>query len=248
MKKIQNKISLFFKKYWLFIAIFLILLITIIILLLIYNFKPYKVDKDFSKINLENVDKLMIVAHPDDELLWGGAHLIEDDYLVVCITCGVVKERVNEFVNVMNATNDKYIMLAYPDKTNGERDNWDEHRENIKKDLQDILNLKDWELIVTHNPDGEYGHAHHKMTSSITTKIVSDKSKLYYFGRYHSKKNIPNFYNSMTPINDKFIKTKKDIIGLYKSQSFIQTSFDHMFAYEDWENYSEWEDELNEKL
>ena len=28
---------------------------------------------------------LMIVAHPDDETLWGGAHLIEDNYYVVCV-------------------------------------------------------------------------------------------------------------------------------------------------------------------
>ena len=248
MKKKQNKIFQFLKNYWHLLLIILIILSSTITMTLIYMFKPYKVNKDFSKIDLTNVEKLMIVAHPDDELLWGGAHLIEDNYLVVCITCGVVKERVNEFINVMNATNDKYILLGYPDKTNGERDNWDNHRENIKKDLQAIIDLKDWQLIVTHNPDGEYGHIHHKMSSAITTSIVEDKTKLYYFGRYHSKKNIPNYYNSMTPINDKDLKIKKDNIGLYKSQSFIQTAFDHMFAYEDWENYSQWEDELNEKL
>lgn len=29
-------------------------------------------------------DKLMIVAHPDDEVLWGGGHLYDKGYLVVC--------------------------------------------------------------------------------------------------------------------------------------------------------------------
>ena len=45
----------------------------------------------------------------------------------------------------------------------------------------------------------------------------------------------------MTPINDKYLKKKKDILGLYVSQYFIQTAFDHMFAYEDWVKYDEWE-------
>ena len=64
-----------------------------------YKYEPYVISKDFDKIELDNYDKLMIVAHPDDETLWGGAHLLEDNYLVVCITCGPIKDRVNEFIS-----------------------------------------------------------------------------------------------------------------------------------------------------
>ena len=135
MKRILNQIMQKIKKNIIPITIVLILFIIFIIYILSYFFKPYKVDKNFSKLDLENVNKIMIVAHPDDEILWGGAHLLEDDYLVVCITCGTVKERVNEFVSVMNETNDKYIMLGYPDKTNGERDNWDSVYNDISKDI-----------------------------------------------------------------------------------------------------------------
>lgn len=247
MKKILNNILNFIKKHM--IPIILTILIIIIAIISIYNYinKPYKIDKDFSKLDLEGYNKLLIVAHPDDEMLWGGAHLLEDNYLVVCITCGTNKIRVNEFINVMNETNDRYIMLGYPDKTNGKRDNWDEVRDDIYKDIKEIINLKDWELIVTHNPLGEYGHIHHKMTNKIVTNAVDDKKTLYYFGRYYSKKTISEHYSEMTPINDIYLKRKKHILGLYVSQDFIQTMFDHMFGYEDWENYYEWEVE-NEKL
>ena len=237
MKKILNII----KKNIIKIIIIFFMLIAVVTVGLIHYLMPYKVDKDYSKLDLDRVNKLMIVAHPDDEMLWGGAHLIEDDYLVVCVTCGVVKVRVNEFESVMHATNDEYIMLGYPDKTNGERDNWDNWRDKIASDIDDIINLKDWDTIVTHNPDGEYGHQHHKMTSAIVTDVLKDKDKLYYFGRYHSKKTITPYLNEMTPINDKYLKKKKDILGLYVSQYFIQTAFDHMFAYEDWVKYDEWE-------
>lgn len=224
-------------------------LIILIILLsgcIIYMHNTYQIHPNFQKINLKGYNKLMIVAHPDDETLWGGKALIEDDYLVVCITCGKVKSRVFEFVNVMHTTNDKYIMLGYPDKTNGERDNWDTVYEDITKDLKEIIKLKDWELIVVHNPEGEYGHIHHKMTSNIVTDIVENKDILYYFGKYYSKKTIRDHYDELVSMSKKTLNTKKKIIGMYHTQDFIQTSFDQMFPYENWVPYTEWMSENEE--
>ena len=224
-------------------------LIILIILLsgcIIYMHNTYQIHPNFQKINLKGYNKLMIVAHPDDETLWGGKALIEDDYLVVCITCGKVKSRVFEFVNVMHTTNDKYIMLGYPDKTNGERDNWDTVYEDITKDLKEIIKLKDWELIVVHNPEGEYGHIHHKMISNIVTDIVENKDILYYFGKYYSKKTIRDHYDELVSMSEKTLNTKKKIIGMYHTQDFIQTSFDQMFPYENWVPYTEWMSENEE--
>lgn len=241
----KSKILKFIKKYLIEIIIFLITIITISICVYSY-FKPTKITHDFSNLDLDGYDKLMIVAHPDDELLWGGIHLLDDDYLVVCITCGVDNLRVKEFESVMAETNDKYIMLGYPDKTNGERDNWDTVYNKISKDIASIIALKDWELIVTHNPQGEYGHIHHKMTSKIVTSNVSDKTKLYYFGRYHSKKTMAAYLEEMAPANEQLLKKKKELIGYYRTQVFIQTAFDHMYEYEDWEPYSNWEGTIEE--
>lgn len=248
-KKIYNNIlkKLFqnIVKYSKPIFVTSILIITIFVCGYFYYIGTHSVVRDFSNIDVSDVENLMIVAHPDDELLWGGSHLISDDYLVVCVTCGGVPERVNEFVKVMHETNDKYIMLGYPDKTNGERDNWDSHRNNIYKNLKEIINLKDWNMIVTHNPDGEYGHIHHKMTSSLVTSAVTTDN-LYYFGVYHSKKAIINYYDEMAPISDSNLAQKRKIISKYKSQIFIQTMFDHMYAYEDFVKATDWSD-ISEK-
>ena len=233
------------KKHKIILAILLVLIL-LVGGFIIWYLMPYRVNKNFKNIDLTGINKLMIVAHPDDDILWGGAHLIEDDYLVVCITCGVNKTRVNEFKQVMEKTHDKYIMLGYPDKTNGERDNWNSSKENMMKDLEEIINLKDWDLIVVHNPDGEYGHQHHKMASQFVTSLVDDKSKLYYFGHYYSKDNIAAHEDEMSSIDGKTLEKKVRIIGLYKSQSFIQTTFDHMFEHEDWLSYYEWMSESNE--
>ena len=69
-------------------------------------------------------DKLTIVAHPDDEVLWGGGHLYDKGYLVVCVTNGRNKVRSQEFKDVVKASGNECIMLEYPDKVRGKRDDW----------------------------------------------------------------------------------------------------------------------------
>ena len=41
-----------------------------------------------SVIHAQEPESLMIVAHPDDETIWGGSHLINGNYTVLCITNG----------------------------------------------------------------------------------------------------------------------------------------------------------------
>lgn len=226
------------------IVIVLILIITIGAVIWHNKNTGIKIDKDFSKIDLSNVTNVMFVAHPDDDALWGGKHLVEngDKYLVVCITCGVVKQRADEFESAMNKTNSKYIMLGWPDKTNGEKDNWDSSYDGITKDVQDILALKDWKLIVTHNPDGEYGHIHHKMTNAIVTDNAK-KEKLMYFGKYHKKADMEKYQSSMIPMDADSLEKKEDLISVYKSQDFVFDMFGHMNVYENWLSYEEWYNE-----
>ena len=78
------------------------------------------------------------------------------------------------------------------------------------------------------------------MTNGMVTELTEDKEKLFYFGKYYSKKEITAHLGEMTPVKDSSLVTKRHIIGLYKSQSFIQTSFDHMYEYEDWIKYNDW--------
>lgn len=54
-----------------------------------------------SVIHAKEPESLMIVAHPDDETIWGGSHLINGNYTVLCITNGNNKKRKKEFMNVM---------------------------------------------------------------------------------------------------------------------------------------------------
>lgn len=223
--------------------VFKIILICFIGLLSTYCIYRYAmhskvyVDKKIENIDLNNISKLMIVAHPDDDYIWGGSHLIDDDYLVVCVTCGSKRNRVLEFKRAMNKTDDAYLMLGYPDKTNGERDNWSTVYEDIYQDLKHIIEYKNWELIVTHNPDGEYSHIHHKMTSSMVTDIVKTDN-LYYFGKYYKKGEIPDTLTSISSENAK--KKREELIPIYASQKSTMKKLEHMFNYENWVKSNEW--------
>lgn len=232
--------GLLFKKYSTYIlSIIIIVFTTISFIMSSYYSSLTNITVDYSKIDLNEIDNLMIVSHPTDEILFGGSHLLEDNYLVVCITCGTDKELTHDFIDVLQKTKDKYIILGYPEYSNDERENWSNYKNNIKEDITKIIKLKDWSTIVTHNPEGEYGSLQHKLTSQIVTSI-SPKKKLYYFGKYYTKKSIVNEQNKLSQINQNRLNQKIKLIGMYKTETYIQTEFNHMYKYEEWIKYKEW--------
>ena len=192
-------------------------------------------------INPEKTDhnKLMIVAHPDDDAIWGGGHLIEDDYTVVCVTCGVVKLRLDEFISVMEFGNDNYIYLSHTDLEPGAIiSDWTYEKDEINEELKHIIESRDWDLIVTHNPEGEYGHKHHKMISKMVTDNVIDKDKLYYFGKFYKKGTVDD---SPTLKEETYLK-KKEMLALYKSQPACtdKGTLTYAFNHENWVLYKDW--------
>ncbi|WP_053365009.1 PIG-L family deacetylase [Bacillus sp. FJAT-27245] len=127
------------------------------------------------------IDKLMIVAHPDDELLFGGGELLkETGWKVICVTNKSNPERAAEFTKVMNLVNAEHEMWDYPDVWNGDFD-----RKKLSNDLKKMLGERKYKKIVTHNRQGEYGHTQHIALSEAVHDLVS--KNLYVFG-YHDKK------------------------------------------------------------
>jgi hypothetical protein len=181
---------------------------------------------------------LMVVAHPDDDLLFGGTELMKDDYVVVCVTCGTSKTRLKEFKRMMNYFEDEYITLGYPDLVEGKKSEWTDEYDSITRDIKNIINLKEWDKIVTHNPDGEYGHIHHKMTNRIVTGLTNDKSKLYYFNKTYSTKYYKENNISKT-LDEEMCNKKRELFDkYYKSQVGLKVR--HLSDYEKVTSYDEW--------
>ena len=185
--------------------------------------------------------KLMIVAHPDDETIWGGAHLLDGGYFVLCITNGKNKRRADEFRRAVEKSGNTSLILDYPDKTNFVRNDWNYSKEGIEADIQLVLSAKHWDFVVTHNPDGEYGHIHHKMTSEITTEVYNSTGAscpLYYFGKYYKAVKLPEVRDSLIPVADDKLKGKYELGDIYQSQRKVFEKLDHMMPYEMWTEYT----------
>ena len=150
---------------------------------------------------ITKTDKLMIVAHPDDETIFGGGELLSSSgWRVIVLTCGDNEKRRMEFSNaVFNMNVNEAIMM-----------NFDDVLINGAISMESLVRLnrhireKYWEKIVTHNPIGEYGHPQHKDTFDKISAFGTDK--LYVFGK--SKNKLP----------DDILNKKKEILKLYKSE------------------------------
>ena len=215
-------------------------IIVIIVLILMFfivqaflkrpNLMPVKGQLD--DINLSNVNKLMIVSHPGDESVWGGVHLLSDNYLVVCVSCGYDKDKTDDFLKATQNSHDPVVMMGYSDKLYLNRD-----YKKIKKQIKYILKYKNWSEVITHNPDGEYDNYQHKQINKILNEL--NVNNLYYFGKYYSKKEL-NKLDKETTLDGNLIQSKiKNMVKIYDG---IYDNYKHMLPFEDWTGANKWKD------
>ena len=195
-----------------------------------------------SGLDLTACENLMIVAHPDDETLWGGRELIETgNYLVVCMTYGRSKTRGVDFRENMEEIHNTPLMLNYPDKMFYKRSNWNKYQTEMLKDIDKVLSVKRWNRIVTHNPDGEYGHQHHKSLNAMVTSQCESKgllNELYYFGKYYNKDEIEGL--EITTSGDT-LRIKKRLISRYEiNLQYLDRKFEHMYEHDSIVKYTDW--------
>lgn len=160
------------------------------------------------------VDKLMIVAHPDDEVLWGGANLLlQPGWLVVCST-HASDARSREFFTTMSYCNvTRYIMYTVPDIYT---DNPDVARKLYEGTTFDNalkkLSTMPWKLVLTHNDKGEYGHEHHKMVHYLVKKYFAN----------------PKYFKVGSKLPENILDAKRNMMLYYrKTQTIAKKIFDH---------------------
>jgi len=164
-------------------------------------------------------DKLMIVAHPDDEAIFAGNLLLkEKGWKVVSITGDDNASRRKDFHRSMKAFGvEEFEMWDYEDGLNIIFDAKD-LRSKIEKELLD----RDYEKIVTHNFDGEYGHIQHKQIHAVVSSIFPD-DKLYFFGKGKrlSEDAIAAKLDALREYENQFTIIGPDIMLPYSVQDYI---------------------------
>lgn len=159
------------------------------------------------------VDKLLIVAHPDDEVLWGGINLLsQSGWLVVCSTSLNHPVRSREFFATMSYCNvTRYIMFDVKDQYTEDPEEADRlYDGSIFDQFLKKLSLKPWKLVLSHNERGEYGHEHHRKVHRLVKKY------------FHS----PKFFDLGPKLNEKQIELKRNTLLFYrKTQSICKTIY-----------------------
>ena len=181
----------------------------------------------------------MIVAHTDDELLWGWKDLLNgEEWTVICIFQqynynGANEERMKRLQTFNKSSmlfGFKYISFDFIDNPYSLEIDF-KTQENIKSTINKITH--EYNKIVTHNPEGEYGHYHHKVISKIVTQIVYDKNKLFYFSfDEQSNTEFTDNYNILikeyfpTNVNDKTVIGHKKLSNISKTVKYNDYKYD----------------------
>jgi len=113
----------------------------------------------------------LIVAHPDDETLWAGGTILSHpawQWFIVCLCRGSDTERAQKFNKALHILKSEGIM--------GDLDDGPDQKPLDKKELEhsilDLLPQKYFDLIITHNPSGEYTrHIRHEETGTAVIKL-----------------------------------------------------------------------------
>jgi LmbE family N-acetylglucosaminyl deacetylase len=117
---------------------------------------------------------LIIVAHPDDEILWSGGTLIDHpkwQRFVVCLCRKNDPDRAPRFYRVLNKINAKGVMADIDDGPEQRPLEQDE----IKNTIKALMPPNRYDLVITHSPVGEYTrHLRHEEVSKAVIQLWHD--------------------------------------------------------------------------
>ena len=116
----------------------------------------------------------VIVAHPDDETLWAGGTILSHpswQWFIVCLSRVNDEDRSTKFYNALKILKSEGIM--------GDLDDGPEQKplgENeVEQAIINLLPAKHFDLIISHNPGGEYTkHRRHEEVGKAVIKLWDD--------------------------------------------------------------------------
>jgi LmbE family N-acetylglucosaminyl deacetylase len=113
----------------------------------------------------------VIVAHPDDETLWAGGTILSHpswQWFIVCLCRGSDKDRAPKFLKTLQILGSEGIM--------GDLDDGPEQKplddNELKHAILQLLPSRHFDLIISHNPTGEYTrHIRHEEVSKAIIEL-----------------------------------------------------------------------------
>ena len=153
----------------------------------------------------------LIVAHPDDEILFFSSIIDKVDIVIVCFLGNPrVPQRRSARLRVLNEYPLKNILTLDIETSGASRSvDWDEPvesyvglkipdvtaQESYSKTYESIVNklrdkLSGYQTVYTHNPWGEYGHADHVQVHRAVDSLASELEFQVLFSNYVSPRSM----------------------------------------------------------
>lgn len=115
----------------------------------------------------------IIVAHPDDEVLWAGGFILSHPswrYFTVCLCRGSDKDRAPRFYKSLKILKSEGIMGDLEDGP----EQIPQDEKDVERAISQLLPNTHYDLIITHSPLGEYTrHVRHEEVSKAVIKLWS---------------------------------------------------------------------------
>lgn len=126
---------------------------------------------------------LCVVAHPDDCVIFAKPFIdthSQYDWRILYLTYTIYEPRGKEIAEYWATQGVTTIQLGFRDDYRDMEN--DQLSFNHEQAAREIVNIsKSYDLILTHNPDGDYGHIHHTFVSQCAT---ATGKPMVYFASY----------------------------------------------------------------
>ena len=116
---------------------------------------------------------LVIVVHPDDEIIWCGGLMLQNpgwEWSVLSLSRKDDPDRCPKFHRVCNLLGAKAYISDLDDSSPPKPINW---RREIATRVIECLAQDNWDLLITHGDNGEYGHQRHQEVHAEVLSLIS---------------------------------------------------------------------------
>ena len=129
------------------------------------------------------IKALCVVAHPDDCVIFARPFIeqySEFEWTILYLTYSSYDPRAMEMTSYWRQRNVSTVNLGFADDYRDMENNLVSF--NAEQAQREIFNISNnYDLLLTHNPDGDYGHIHHTFVSDSVQPVPKPK---VYFAKY----------------------------------------------------------------
>lgn len=162
---------------------------------------------------------LILTAHPDDETLWCGglvsSYFAMSQTAFTCICCSIPRRK-TELWRAFEFFNACRILKIFPKLI-------PQVEMDPGQDLPiplPLMELRQYDSVITHNAEGEYGHLHHKNVHNFVKNYARPPIYTFGYGKgnieillaeeaYQNKMHALQAYKTHTGPEEKFLALKK---------------------------------------